>query len=171
MLYIKGIQRYIMNTTLPHLTPDRVKIIDKIESKKCAFDVITDILETGQDEIKKTEIFDALIAREKLGNTCIGNGIAIPRAHVPIANPRAALLIIKKGLNIETVDQITIKVFFTLIIPNDQREKYSIIIKKLNLILIEEKNLNILNETPEAEYLANYFESILIRIMEEKQCI
>ena len=157
-----------MNTSPPpHITSDRIKIIDKIESKKCVFDLITDMLEKGQNENSKNDIFDALIAREKLGNTCIGNGIALPRAHMDISNPRAAVLIINKGLDIETIDHLPIKVFFTIIIPNTLREKYSILIKKLNLTLVDEDNIRILTEVKNQEYLANYLESLLTEILAE----
>lgn len=150
-----------------HLTVDRIKTIKKIESKKCVFDVLTDMLEKGQREVTKNTIFDALIAREKLGNTCIGNGVAIPRAHLDITNPRAALLIIKKGLDIETVDKLPVKVFLAILIPNELRGGYSKAIKKLNIILTEEDNIKTLLGTKNQEYLADYVNSLINEIRAE----
>ena len=153
---------------LPHLIPERIEIIKKIESKKCVFDLLTKLLEKGQTEVSKNEIFDALISREKLGSTCAGNGIAIPRAHMKISKPIAALLIIKKGLEIETVDNKPVKIFLALIIPEDQRKVYSKIIKKLNLILADENHHRVIMETKDHEYTANYFESLLAKIKDEE---
>ncbi|KAG1665757.1 Nucleotide-binding protein [Nymphon striatum] len=54
--------------------------------------VITDqLLASGQKDITQNEIFDALTAREKLGNTVVGNGAAIPRAKIDINRPKSAL--------------------------------------------------------------------------------
>ena len=148
----------------PLLTTDRIKIIKKIESKKCVFDQLTELFASNpikQNQVNKLEIFDALIAREKLGNTYIGKGIAIPRAHLEIKQPMAALLIIKSGLDVETIDDLPIKIFLAIIVPNKQRDKFSSIIKMLNLILAEEENVKIFTQTDSKEYLANYFESLL----------
>lgn len=151
----------------PLLTSIRIKITKKAESKKCVFDLLTTLLEKGQSEVSKNEIFDALMAREKLGNTCAGNGIAIPRAHMKITIPRAALLIIKNGLDIETVDNKPIKLFLAVITPNKQRNNCSIIIKKLNTVLANKDHRKVLTKTDNLEYIANYFESLLTEIREE----
>jgi len=120
-----------MSNSLPLLTAERIEIIRNIESKKCAFDLLTKLLEKSQKTTTKNEIFDALITREKLGSTCAGNGIAIPRAHMKVNHSVAALLIIKKGLEVETVDKKPIKIFLAFIIPEEQRKEYSTFIKKL----------------------------------------
>ena len=153
-----------MSINLPHLlSPRRIEIIDKIESKKSVFDQLASLLANKQSLLTKYEIFDALVAREKLGSTCIGNGIATPRANININHPIAALLIIKKGVDIETVDNIPIKIFLAILIPDNQIETYSKILKKLNLILAEEQNFKVFTETNSQEYLANYFESLLTK--------
>lgn len=155
--------------SLPLLVPIRIQIIKKVESKKCAFDLLTSLLEKEQHEVSRHEIFDALMAREKLGNTCLSNGIAIPRAHMKISAPRAALLIIKNGLDIETVDNKPIKVFLALITPNKRRTSCSTLIKKLNVILTNKEHIKIFTEAENQETLANYFESLLTQIMEVEE--
>jgi len=158
-----------MSLNLPHLlSPRRIEIIDKIESKKSVLDQLASLLANKQSLLTKYEIFDALVAREKLGSTCIGNGIATPRANINIIHPVAALLIIKKGLDIETVDNIPVKIFLAILIPDNQKETYSTILQKLNLILTEERNFKIFTETNSQEYLANYFESLLSTEIMEK---
>ena len=161
----------MFDNPFPLLTPERIEIIKKIESKKCAFDLLTELLEKGQDEVGKHEIFDALIAREKLGSTCAGHGIAIPRAHMDISHPIAALLIIKKGLEIETVDKKPVKLFLAFIVPENKRNKYSKIIKKLNRILADDYHHKILIEADNHEYIANYFASLLTEAREDNVII
>jgi len=152
---------------LPLLTPERIEIIKKIESKKCAFDLLTKLLEKGQKTTTKNQIFDALITREKLGSTCAGNGVAIPRAHMDVDHPVAALLIIKKGLEVETVDKKPLKIFLAFIIPEEQRKKYSIFIKKLNFILTNDEHKKFFTKSDNPEQMVIYFESLLREIKRE----
>ncbi len=157
----------MFDNPLSLLIPERIEIINKIESKKCAFDLLTELLAKDQNEVGKNEIFDALITREKLGKTCSGHGIAIPRAHIEISKPLAALLIIKKGLEIETVDKKPIKLFLALIVPENQSKKYSNIIKKLNFILADDDHHKVLIESDKPEDIAIYFESLLNEAMKD----
>jgi PTS system nitrogen regulatory IIA component len=147
--------------THPLLTSERITILKKVESKKCVFDSLTELLVKGQNEVNKNEIFDALIAREKLGNTCIGGGIAIPRAQLKITNPRAALLILKKGLDINSVDKKPIKLFFALLVPENEDNDYSDLIYKINRLLTADKNQDLFNSKNDPEFMANRFQNLL----------
>jgi len=109
----------------PVLIPERVKFLKKIESKKCVFDTVTQLLEKGQSEVNKNDIFDALIEREKLGDTYLGNGIAVPRAFINITNPRAALLILKKGLKLNTADKKDINFILAVLLPEANADKHT----------------------------------------------
>lgn len=120
----------------PLLAIERIRFLKKIESKKCVFDILSDLLVTGQSEVTKNEVFDALIAREKLGNTTIGNGIAIPRAHLDITRPRAALLILKKGIDLNSADKVEVRFFLAILVPNTDKTLYEKFIHKINEILV-----------------------------------
>ena len=166
IIQILGIHFFIMTTTSVNkhpslLDPERIKFIKKIESKKCVFDELTELLIKGQKEVTKHEVFDALIEREKMGNTSIGNGISVPKAHLPITNPRAAILVIKKGLYLGAADKQPTTIFLALLIPDNQRDQYSMMLSTLNQKLI-------LNGIPESiitsknsDLLAKHFESLL----------
>lgn len=141
----------------PLLTSERIQFKKKIESQKCVFDTLTELLAKGQSSVSKHLIFDALIAREKLGNTCIGNGVAIPRAKLEITYPRASLLLLKKGLDINSVDKKPLKLFLAVIIPNDNHSAYSTIFTTLNNNLTSEDNLEKLTATKNPDFLVDYF--------------
>jgi len=149
------------NHHIPLLDPERIKFIKKIESKKCVFDALTDLLIKGQKEVTRNQVFDALIAREKLGNTSIGNGIAIPKTHLPITNPRAAALVIEKGLKLGAADKQAITFFLAIIIPEKHRNRYSIMLTTLNQKLILNGIPTKIIEAKNSELLAKYFENLL----------
>ena len=153
----------------PILNNDRVKFLKKIESKKCIFDALTSLLTKGQSEVSKHDVFDALIAREKLGNTTIGNGISIPRAHLDIAKPRAALLILKKGINLNSADKIDIVLFLAILIPHKNRELYSNFINQINYKLATDetysiKSISKMIESKNTTQLVIFFETLFDRV-------
>ena len=146
---------------LPILIPERVEFLKKTESKKCVFDSLTTLLEKGQSEISRNQIFDALIAREKLGDTYIGNGIALPRAHLDITHPRAALVVIKNGISLSTADKKPIQLFLGIIIPSDEHEKFSILLSDFNKKILVEPELESIINSGNTEFAAKHFDSLL----------
>jgi len=149
----------------PLLNTDRIKFLKKIESKKCAFDVLTKLLTTSQSEVTKNEVFDALIAREKLGNTVIGASIAIPRAHLDITYPKAALLVLKNGIDLNSADKTKVRVFLALLIPNKILGEYSNFISNITKKISTEERYSkdTLDDKINAknpEQLIHFFESL-----------
>jgi len=152
-----------MNNTKhpPILIPERVEFLKKIESKKCVFDSLTNLLEKGQSEISRNEIFDALIAREKLGNTYIGNGIALPRADLEITHPRAALLVLKQGIQLGSADKKGINLFLAILIPTSEQSIYSLLLSEFNKKMLLENDLQSMVKLRNTEKIAEYFDNLL----------
>jgi len=147
---------------LPILINERVQFIKKSVSKKQVFDLLTKLLADGQSEVSPNTIFDTLIAREKLGNTSIGNEIAIPRSHVDIINPRAALIVLKKPLKTtDTVDKQGIRFFLALLIPEVAKDSYSDLVIKLNQTLAKDNKLDTLATSNNPELLVDYINLLL----------
>lgn len=158
----------------PLLNTDRIKFLKKIESKKCAFDVLTELLTSGQSEVTKNDVFDVLIAREKLGNTTIGNGIAIPRAHLDITYPKAALLVLKKGIDLKSADKINVRIFLAVLIPNNILDEYSTFISTIiSKMTTEERyakhTLDDKINAKNPEQLIKFFESLFIDDIENEE--
>ena len=145
----------------PILIPERVEFLKKTESKKCVFDSLTALLEKSQREVSKNEIFDALIAREKLGDTYIGNGIALPRAYLDITHPRAALLVLKKGINLSSADKKAIHIFLSILIPSSNHNGYSILLSEFNKKILLEEDLQSIIKSGNAEMVAKHFDHLL----------
>jgi PTS system nitrogen regulatory IIA component len=66
-------------------------------------------------------LLDMLLAREALGSTGVGSGIAIPHPRNPIvlnvSKPFLSLLFLEKPVDFESVDKIPVHALFTLISP------------------------------------------------------
>lgn len=144
----------------PVLIPERVKFLKKIESKKCVFDTVTQLLEKGQSEVNKNDIFDALIEREKLGDTYLGNGIAVPRAFINITNPRAALLILKKGLKLNTADKKDINFILAVLLPEANADKHTKMMQNVQKKLLKQDNMEKILGSANVERIAEHFNNL-----------
>lgn len=146
---------------IPILIPERVRFKKKIESKKCAFDELTALLVQNQREVTRNQIFDALIAREKLGNTYIGRGLAIPRADLHITHPRAALLALKQGIKLSSADKLPIHIFLGIILPSGHQEKYSLVLSEFNKKILLEDDLRAVIKSENTDKVAKHFDELL----------
>lgn len=110
-----------------------MKIMDFLSRKA----IITDIKSTKKEEVIKelvdalvvagdiekryrNKLVDALMARESLGSTAIGQGIAIPHAKIEgIEKLIAAFGLSKKGVDFDSLDGESAYIFFLLVAPQD----------------------------------------------------
>jgi len=94
----------------------------KSESKPDVIsEMVTLLVDAGIIEKKnKNKIVDGLLAREALGSTAIGQGIAIPHTKSDtVTELILALAISKKGVNFDSLDGEPAHIFFLLIAPAD----------------------------------------------------
>ena len=72
------------------------------------------------DKKHKAKLIEILMAREALGSTAIGQGIAIPHGKCEyVSKLTAALAISKKGIDFDSLDGEPAYIFFLLIAPID----------------------------------------------------
>ncbi|MBI4707995.1 MAG: PTS sugar transporter subunit IIA [Candidatus Omnitrophica bacterium] len=98
-------------------------VIDLKSSKK--EDVIKELVDAliEAEEIEKrnrNKLIDALMSRESLGSTAIGQGIAIPHAKSDcVSKLVAAFGLSKKGVDFDSLDGEPAYIFFLLVAPQD----------------------------------------------------
>ena len=99
--------------------------------------ILTDIKSTNKEEVIKemvdllieagdvekrnrNKLIDALMSREVLGSTAIGQGIAIPHAKCDCVDKLvAAFGLSKKGVDFDSLDGELAYIFFLLVAPQD----------------------------------------------------
>ena len=98
-------------------------VVDIKSTKK--EDVIKELVDVliNAGEIEKryrNKLIDALIARESLGSTAIGQGIAIPHAKSDCVTKLVASFgLSKKGVDFDSLDGELAYIFFLLVAPQD----------------------------------------------------
>ena len=99
-------------------------IITDIKSAKKE-DVLKELVEAliASGDIEKrcrNKLFESLLAREALGSTAIGQGIAIPHAKSDCVEKLvAAFGLSKKGVDFDSLDGEPAYIFFLLVAPQD----------------------------------------------------
>ncbi len=72
------------------------------------------------DKKNRTKLIEALMAREALGSTAIGQGVAIPHAKSDCVDKLvAAFGLSKKGVDFDSLDGEPAYIFFLLVAPQD----------------------------------------------------
>jgi PTS system nitrogen regulatory IIA component len=64
------------------LSPDRILAGVRINSKKRLLELISETLAEKNKDLSSREIFESLCAREHLGSTGLGDGVAIPHGRI-----------------------------------------------------------------------------------------
>lgn len=88
------------------------------ESRKQILDVMARAIgeKTGVDG---RDIFDAVIERENLGSTSVGEGVAIPHARIPaLKQPVGAFVKLEEGVDFDAIDGRPCDLIFMLLAPN-----------------------------------------------------
>lgn len=76
------------------------------------------------EDFSEFDIFDALIAREQLGSTGIGEGCAIPHGRINgIKEPKLAILTLSEPVDFDAVDAEPIDIAIGLLVPESKHEE------------------------------------------------
>jgi len=116
------------------LSPARILAGVRINSKKRLFEQISTTFTKKSPDLNSREIFESICAREHLGTTALGNGIAVPHGRINGTNEVQALFLqLSKPLPFDAEDGKPVDLIFALIIPGECTEDH----KKLLSDIVE----------------------------------
>lgn len=70
--------------------------------------------------LRESDVFAALHAREALGSTGIGEGIALPHARVAgVSQPFTMMLRLRKAIDFDAIDDVPVDIVFLLLLPEE----------------------------------------------------
>lgn len=106
------------------LSKDCTRSAVDCQSKKRALEIISE-LAAEKLAISDNEIFDSLFAREKLGSTGIGQGIAIPHGRISDECPPTAVFIrCQQAISFDAIDKQPVDLLFALLVPEVETKQY-----------------------------------------------
>jgi len=107
------------------LTPARTLNDLECNSKKRAIEAASEWLASVIPAFKSTQLFTALISREKLGSTGFGDGIAIPHCRIASCTQvTGALIKLEHGIDFDAIDRQPVDIMFILLVPEDATSEH-----------------------------------------------
>lgn len=136
------------------LTADRVLCNAASASKKRALEQLSALIAGGQTEPNQKEVFDSLLARERLGSTGLGHGVAIPHGRVKNGTDTlAAVLKLEQGVDFDAVDGQPVDLLFGLLVPEQSAEIHLQLLAQLAQMFSDPEFVVQLRQSGSAEHL------------------
>ena len=106
-----------MNLISKLLLPENILLDSESTSKKRVFERVGLLFENSH-QIARSQVFDSLFAREKLGSTGLGQGVAIPHGRVKnLRDGIAAFIKTQTPIPFDSPDGLPVNLIFVLLVP------------------------------------------------------
>lgn len=101
------------------LKSEAVKVVTTVSSKKRLLQELGDLVQ-GAYSLNAGTVVEALLAREALGPTGVGRGVALPHARIDgIDEVRGAFILLDKPIDFDAVDRQPVDIAFALFAPEE----------------------------------------------------
>ena len=107
------------------LTPGCVLFRQHCASKKRILEIIASLICDQNPTLDPGHVFSALLARERLGSTGIGQGIAIPHCRIAgCTNTIGVLVTLDTPIDFDAIDNRPVDIIFVLVVPEDNDQQH-----------------------------------------------
>ena len=124
-----------MNRLAAILPVEQVLVGVDATSKKRAFEEAGLLFESLHG-LSRALVTDSLFARERLGSTGLGHGVAIPHGHIKgLKSPMAAVFQLAQAIGFDAPDEQAVKLLIFLLVPEAATQKHLEILSEIAEIL------------------------------------
>lgn len=137
------------------LSKNSIAINPNLNSKEEAINKLVDLLDLSGN-IKNKEVFKkAVLEREKLSTTGIGEGIAIPHGKSSeVKKVTLSAMVVNKGVEYDSLDAEPAKLFFMIAAPEGENDAHLELLARLSKMLMNSEFKNkLLNSKTPAEFI------------------
>ena len=121
------------------LTPGRSLVNVPGGSKKRVLQETATLIAREVPELEMEDVFEKLVAREKLGSTGFGNGIAIPHCRLAgCTTPVSALLHLDAAIDYDAIDGEPVDLLFVLLVPEAATDAHLELLRQIASMLDRE---------------------------------
>ncbi len=142
------------------LTPQRIELAMHASSKKRVLEHLSELLasDTGVDP---NAVFQALIERERIGSTGIGEGVAIPHGRMKeLKNAIGAFAILDRQVDFDSIDQKPVNIVFALIVPTQATDEHLQLLAQLAKIFSNARAKERLLEASSPDNVCSLFQEL-----------
>jgi len=138
------------------LSPERCHCRLAGVSKKRLLTNISQLVAENTTELGAGEVFNALMAREQLGSTGLGNGIAIPHCRVSQCQDIICMLItLDSAIDFDALDGKPVDLLFVLLVPEQKTDDHVKTLAGLAALFNDEDFCYTIRHTQDSEDLYN----------------
>jgi len=120
-----------MNRLAKLLPPGNIALDVSVTSKKRVFEQAGLLFENNQ-QVARNVVFDSLFAREKLGSTGLGQGVAIPHGRIKGLKAAAGAIIrMQNPIPFDAPDGQNVRLAFVLLVPERATDEHLQILSEL----------------------------------------
>jgi PTS system nitrogen regulatory IIA component len=135
------------------LSPSHVLVDLQASSKKRVFEQ-AGLLFENQHGIARSLVFDSLLARERLGSTGLGQGVAIPHGRIKgLKDALGAFLRLSQPVPFDAPDGNPVSLVFVLLVPEQATEKHLQILSELAQMFSDKTLREAMTGAPDAAAL------------------
>ncbi len=146
-----------MNQISKILPANNVAIGIEASSKKRAFEQVGLLIENHYG-IARSAVFDSLIARERLGSTGLGQGVAIPHGRIKSLKEAIAVFMrLTTPIQFEAPDAKPVDLMVFLLVPEHANQQHLEILSELAQMLSDKSFRERLSTLPSAEQIHQAF--------------
>lgn len=133
-------------------------IVDlEASSKKRVFEQAGLLFENNQG-IGRSTVFDSLFARERLGSTGLGQGIAIPHGRIKgLKEAAGAFLRLASPVQFDSPDGRPVNMLFVLLVPEQANETHLQLLSELAQMFSDRGFREALQAAPDADHIHQMF--------------
>lgn len=148
-----------MNLLSQILSPEQILLDLEASSKKRVFEQAGQLFE-GHLGLARSVIFDSLFAREKLGSTGLGQGIAIPHGRIKgLKQAAGAFIRLSSPVPFDSPDGRAVNLLFVLLVPEQATEEHLQILSELAQRFADRSFREALQTAPDAAAVLALFQS------------
>ena len=146
-----------MNQIATLLRPENVVVDLDASSKKRVFEQAGLLFENNQ-QLARSTVYDALFAREKLGSTALGLGVAIPHGRIKgLKSAVGAFLRLATPVPFDAPDGVSVQLVFVLLVPQSANEQHLQLLSELAQMFSEKAFREKLQTAPDSKALLALF--------------
>ena len=120
-----------MNLIAKLLAPANILLDLEVSSKKRMFEQVGLLFENNQG-IARSLVFDSLFARERLGSTGLGQGVAIPHGRIKgLRDSVGAFIRLSTPVPFDAPDGQAVHLIFVLLVPEQATEQHLQLLSEL----------------------------------------
>ncbi|MCL4115646.1 UNVERIFIED_CONTAM: hypothetical protein GTU68_056397 [Idotea baltica] len=136
------------------LTPERCFVSVPGGSKKRILEKIAQLIVKEKPHFVQNKVFESLVAREKLGSTGLGNGVAIPHCRLNNCDSSFSLLLrLEEAIDFDAIDAMPINLLFVLIVPLSATDEHLALLKQVAGLLDDKDTRESLQQAGDANAL------------------